>query len=151
VKIQSKHLTVKNPPEYFTGDVWMDGLATLQNQGQHMVVAKARFVPAGRTTWHSHALGQMLHVTEGVAWVQARGWETPRSPPGQTIYTPPGEEHWHGATPDDFTEHLAVLENADDQPPPPGLSKSVTRNTTAPDTLRPTLSHAGRRRLRRHG
>jgi quercetin dioxygenase-like cupin family protein len=114
VKIQSKHLTVKNPPAYFTGDVWMDGLAIPQDQGQHMVVAKVRLAPGGRTAWHSHALGQMLHVTEGVALVQARGWEDPRSPPGQTIYTPPDEEHWHGATPDDFMEHLAVLENGDD-------------------------------------
>jgi quercetin dioxygenase-like cupin family protein len=114
VKIQSKHPTVKNPPEYFTGDVWVDGLASPQDDGQRMVVAKVRFAPGGRTAWHSHALGQTLHVTEGVALMQARGGEILEVHPGQTIYTPPGEEHWHGATPDDFMEHLAMLENDDD-------------------------------------
>jgi quercetin dioxygenase-like cupin family protein len=114
VKIQSKHPTVKNPPEYFTGDVWVDGLASPQDDGQRMVVAKVRFAPGGRTAWHSHALGQTLHVTEGVALMQARGGEILEVHPGQTIYTPPGEEHWHGATPDDFMEHLAMLENGDD-------------------------------------
>jgi quercetin dioxygenase-like cupin family protein len=114
VKIQSKHPTVKNPPEYFTGDVWVDGLASPQDKGQRMVVAKVRFAPGGRTAWHSHALGQTLHVTEGVALMQARGGEVLEVHPGQTIYTPPGEEHWHGATPDDFMEHLAMLENGDD-------------------------------------
>jgi quercetin dioxygenase-like cupin family protein len=105
---------VKNPPEYFTGDVWVDGLASPQDNGQRMVVAKVRFAPGGRTAWHSHALGQTLHVTEGVALMQARGGEILEVHPGQTIYTPPGEEHWHGATPDDFMEHLAMLENGDD-------------------------------------
>jgi quercetin dioxygenase-like cupin family protein len=105
---------VKNPPEYFTGDVWVDGLASPQDEGQRMVVAKVRFAPGGRTAWHSHALGQTLHVTEGVALMQARGGEILEVHPGQTIYTPPGEEHWHGATPDDFMEHLAMLENGDD-------------------------------------
>ena len=114
MKIQSKHPTVKNPPEYFTGDVWVDGLASPQDDGQRMVVAKVRFAPGGRTAWHSHALGQTLHVTEGVALMQARGGEILEVHPGQTIYTPPGEEHWHGATPDDFMEHLAMLENDDD-------------------------------------
>jgi quercetin dioxygenase-like cupin family protein len=79
-----------------------------------MVVAKGRFAPGARTAWHSHALGQTLHVTEGVALMQARGGEILEVHPGQTIYTPPGEEHWHGATPDYFTEHLAVLEKGDD-------------------------------------
>ena len=105
---------MKNPPEYFTGDVWVDGLASPQDNGQRMVVAKVRFAPGGRTAWHSHALGQTLHVTEGVALMQARGGEILEVHPGQTIYTPPGEEHWHGATPDDFMEHLAMLENGDD-------------------------------------
>jgi quercetin dioxygenase-like cupin family protein len=114
VKIQSKHLTVKNPPEHFTGDVWMDGLASPQDKGQHMVVAKGRFAPGGHTAWHSHALGQTLHVTEGVALMQARGKEILEVHPGRPSTPPSGEEHWHGATPDYFTEHLAVLENGDD-------------------------------------
>ena len=79
-----------------------------------MIVAKVRFAPGARTAWHSHALGQTLHVTQGVAWVQARGAAKIEAHAGQTLYCPPGEEHWHGAAPDSFMEHLAMLDSADD-------------------------------------
>ncbi|MFD1815201.1 cupin domain-containing protein [Rhodococcus gannanensis] len=110
----SKPATTKNPPEQFTGDVWVDPIATPQDAGQRMVVARVRFAPGARTAWHSHARGQTLHVTSGVALVQSRGGAVVQVRPGETVYCPPGEEHWHGATPDDFMEHLAMLENADD-------------------------------------
>jgi quercetin dioxygenase-like cupin family protein len=79
-----------------------------------MIVAKVRFAPGARTAWHSHALGQTLHVTQGVAWVQSRGEEKVIAHAGQTLYCPPGQEHWHGAAPDSFMEHLAMLDNGDD-------------------------------------
>jgi quercetin dioxygenase-like cupin family protein len=79
-----------------------------------MTVAKVRFAPAARTAWHSHALGQTLHVTQGIAWVQSRRGEEAEIRAGQTVYCPPGEEHWHGAAPESFMEHLAMLDHADD-------------------------------------
>ena len=106
--------TGKNPPERFTGDVWLDGIATPQEDGQQMVVARVRFAPGARTAWHSHANGQTLHITSGVAWVQQRGGEVIELHQGQTVYTPPGEEHWHGASADRFMEHLAMFEYGDD-------------------------------------
>ena len=106
--------TAKNPPEQFTGDVWVDALATPQEEDQRMVVSLVRFAPGARTAWHSHARGQTLHVTSGIAWVQSRGGERIEAHPGETLYCPAGEEHWHGASPDRFMEHLAMLENADD-------------------------------------
>jgi quercetin dioxygenase-like cupin family protein len=81
--------TAKNPSEQFTGDVWLDPIASPREDGQRMVVAKVRFAPAARTAWHSHAHGQTLHVTQGIAWVQSRG------------------------APDSFMEHLAMLDNAE--------------------------------------
>ena len=33
--------------------------------------------------------------------------------PGDTVHTPPGEEHWHGALPDHFMTHLAMWEDDD--------------------------------------
>jgi quercetin dioxygenase-like cupin family protein len=115
MKIHDKPSTTKNPPQNFTGDVWLDPIASPQDETQRMVVALVRFAPGARTAWHSHANGQTLHVVSGVALVQSRGGgDVVEVRPGQTIYTPPGEEHWHGATPDDFMEHLAMLENADD-------------------------------------
>jgi quercetin dioxygenase-like cupin family protein len=49
-----------------------------------------------------------------VAWIQSRGQAKVVAHPGQTLYCPPGEEHWHGAAPDSFMEHLAMLDNAED-------------------------------------
>ena len=106
--------TTKNPPERFTGDVWLDPIASPRDDGQRMLVAKVRFAPGARTAWHSHALGQTLHVTQGIAWVQSRGGARVELHAGQTVYCPPGEEHWHGAASDSFMEHLAMLDNTDD-------------------------------------
>jgi quercetin dioxygenase-like cupin family protein len=106
--------TAKNPPEQFTGDVWVDPIAAPQEPGQRMVVACVRFSPGARTAWHSHANGQTLRITSGVALIGTRDGIVIRATAGQTIYTPPGEEHWHGAAPGRFMEHLAMLENDDD-------------------------------------
>ena len=114
MEIEPKQPTVKNPPEQFTGDVYLDAIASPKEPGQTMTVAKVRFLPGARTAWHSHARGQTLHVTEGVALLGSRDGTVVEALPGQTIYTPPGEQHWHGATPDDYMEHLAMIESADD-------------------------------------
>jgi quercetin dioxygenase-like cupin family protein len=110
MEIEQKLPTAKAPAEYFTGDVWVDPIATRKPEPSRMIVSCVRFSPGAGTAWHSHAVGQTLHVTEGIGLVQARGSEISEIHPGQTIYTPPGEEHWHGATPDDFMIHLAMLE-----------------------------------------
>ncbi|SJZ81025.1 Cupin domain protein [Marinactinospora thermotolerans DSM 45154] len=114
MQIDPRAPTVKNPPEQFTGDVWLDPIAFPREDGQRMVVAKVRFAPGARTAWHSHARGQTLHITQGVAWVRSRGGAKVEVHPGQSLYCPPGEEHWHGASADSFMEHLAMLDNADD-------------------------------------
>lgn len=106
--------TVKNPPERFTGDVWLDMIASPRETGQRMLVATVRFAPGARTAWHRHALGQTLHITQGVAWVQSRGEDKIVATAGQTLYCPPGQEHWHGAAPDAFMEHLAMTDTLDD-------------------------------------
>ena len=71
------------------------------------------FAPCARTAWHSHALGQTLYVTEGIGYVQSRGGEVITIRPGDVIYTPPGEEHWHGAAADHFMTHIALWEGDD--------------------------------------
>lgn len=114
MKLQPKKPTAKNPATQFTGDVWVDMIAGPQDASQRASLAKVHFSPGARSNWHSHALGQTLHVTEGVGLVQNRGGEIIEIHPGDTIYTPPGEEHWHGATPDDFMEHFALMDIPDD-------------------------------------
>lgn len=114
MEIDPQAPTVKNPAAQFTGDVWLDVIARPRQDGQRMFVGKVRFAPGARTAWHSHALGQTLHVTQGVAWLGTRDGGRIEAYPGQTIYCPPGEQHWHGASPDTFMEHLAMIDNADD-------------------------------------
>lgn len=102
--------TIKNPPEWFTGDVWLDPVASPQEEGQRLSAGLVRFAPGARTAWHSHPLGQTLRIVEGTALVQARGGAVIEVRAGQTVVTPPGEEHWHGAAPDSFMTHLALWE-----------------------------------------
>ena len=106
--------TVKNPPEQFAGDVWLDTIVVPHDADQRTTMARVRFAPGARTAWHSHARGQYLHVTSGVARFGGRDGTILEVHAGQTLYTPPGEEHWHASAPGSFMEHLAVLEAADD-------------------------------------
>lgn len=64
--------------------------------------------PRARTAWHVHQNGQTLHVTDGVGFVQTRDGNTIAMRPGDTVWTPPGVWHWHGAAPDSFMAHLAL-------------------------------------------
>lgn len=106
--------TVKNPPEQFAGDVWLDMIAVPHDEDQRMTVAVVRFAPGARTAWHSHARGQYLRVTQGVARFGTRDGATVDVHAGQTLYTPPGQEHWHAAAEGTFMEHIAMMEGGDD-------------------------------------
>lgn len=106
--------TVKNPPEQFSGEVWLDVIASPHTAEQRMTVATVRFAPGARTAWHSHARGQYLRVIEGVARFGDRAGNILEVHAGQTLYTPPGQEHWHAAAPGCFMTHIAMLESGDD-------------------------------------
>lgn len=101
--------TVKGPVEWFTGDVWFDVLARAEPPAR-LRVNTVRFAPCARTAWHSHSLGQTLHVTDGVGIVATRNTVIVMRP-GDSVWTPPGEEHWHGALPDRWMTHLAMWED----------------------------------------
>jgi len=109
LKIQPKQPSASGPAEMFTGDVWYDVIARGE-QPSRLRVNIVRFAPGARTAWHCHANGQTLHVTEGRGLVQSRGGKVIDVRPGVTIYTPPGEWHWHGAAADRFMSHLAMWE-----------------------------------------
>jgi quercetin dioxygenase-like cupin family protein len=103
--------SVKGPAEWFTGEVWIDTIARGQAPSR-MNVAAVRFSPGARTAWHSHEVGQTLYVTEGRGLVQARGQARLEVGAGDVVFTPDGEEHWHGAAPDHFMTHLSMTEGA---------------------------------------
>ncbi|MGW3976287.1 (R)-mandelonitrile lyase [Streptomyces mirabilis] len=110
MEILNQPPSAKGPANMFTGDVWFDVIY----QGQEPSRARAnmvRFAPGARTAWHSHGLGQTLHIVEGIALIQSRGGHILEARPGDIVYTPPGEAHWHGAAPDHFMTHLALWEN----------------------------------------
>ena len=106
---QSPRPTAKGPTDWFTGDVFIDLVAT-GHGGESVSVGKVRFTPGARTAWHSHGTGQTLHVMEGEGRVQSRGEAVVRLLAGDTVFTPGGEWHWHGAAPDRYMMHIAVSE-----------------------------------------
>ena len=110
MEIQKKQPSAKGPAEWFTGDVWYDVIARGEEPSR-IRVNTVRFAPSARTAWHKHAVGQTLHVTEGVGLTQARGGDIVVMRPGDTVHTPTGEWHWHGAAPEDFMVHLAMWES----------------------------------------
>nr|WP_201748951.1 cupin domain-containing protein [Micromonospora acroterricola] len=99
--------SVKGPADWFTGDVWFDQIVPMNGTTIGRCNA-VHFAPAARTAWHRHVNGQLLHVTEGVGLTQSRGGDVVVIRPGDAVWCPPGEWHWHGAAPDHFMTHLAI-------------------------------------------
>ncbi len=114
MQVDDRRATTKTPAENFTGDVHLDPIAVPRDDGWNVVVSKVRFAPGARTAWHTHPRGQTLHVLEGVARIGTRDGHRVEARPGQTIWCPPGEEHWHGAAPDSFMVHLAINDTGGD-------------------------------------
>lgn len=105
--------TQKAPGDRFTGDAWVDNITDNPAPGcAHL--ATVQFAPGARTAWHRHAHGQTLHVTSGRGLVATRGEQAITMRQGDTVYTPPGVWHWHGAMPDSFMTHLALSDSGDD-------------------------------------
>ncbi|WP_153392623.1 (R)-mandelonitrile lyase [Ornithinicoccus halotolerans] len=102
--------TQKGREEWFTGDVYLDVIAKGEEPSRIRVNA-VRFTPGARTAWHRHAVGQTLHVTDGLGLVQSRGEDVERMRAGDTVHTPAGEWHWHGADPEHHMTHLAMWES----------------------------------------
>lgn len=101
--------TSPGPAEWFTGAVLIDAIRSPDEQSA-VGCAHVRFSPGARTAWHTHPLGQTLYVTDGVGLVAVRGGAVQEIRPGDVVYIEPGEEHWHGATPDRFMAHVAIQE-----------------------------------------
>jgi quercetin dioxygenase-like cupin family protein len=105
--------TNPGPEDWFTGTVHIDSIRDPDDQSA-VGCAHVRFAPGARTAWHHHPHGQTLYVTDGIGYVATRGGAVREIRPGDVVYIDPGEEHWHGATPDRFMAHVAIQE-ADEQ------------------------------------
>jgi quercetin dioxygenase-like cupin family protein len=108
--------TARGPSEWFTGAVFMDAVAA-PSEGSRLSASSVHFTPGARTAWHTHPNGQTIWVLEGIGLCQRRGEPIEVIRPGDRVFFEPGEEHWHGASPNRFMVHLAMLEVGDDGSP----------------------------------
>jgi quercetin dioxygenase-like cupin family protein len=99
----------KGPTDWFTGTVRVDPLFTAPDPAR-VSGALVTFEPGARTAWHTHPLGQTLIVTSGCGWVQREGGVVEEIRPGDVVWFPPGEKHWHGATATTAMSHIAIQE-----------------------------------------
>jgi quercetin dioxygenase-like cupin family protein len=107
-----KNPTRRGPAEWFTGTVWQDPVVDAPAPAR-LRVNRVSFEPGARTAWHTHPLGQTLFVLSGVGRAQTWGGPVRTIRPGDTIWIPPGEKHWHGAAPSTGMVHLAMQEALD--------------------------------------
>ncbi len=89
----------------FTGTVWADPVLPTQDG---ITIANVCFAPGGRTYWHHHEHGQILHVLAGAGLICSAGEAVRTLRAGDVVWVPPGERHWHGAGPDSYLVHLAI-------------------------------------------
>jgi quercetin dioxygenase-like cupin family protein len=112
IKRSGSQASSKGPANWFTGTVRIDPLFQA-NAPARAVGLSVTFEPGARTAWHTHPLGQTLFVTAGCGRVQRWGGPIEEIRPGYVIWLPPGEKHWHGASPSTAMTHIAIEEEID--------------------------------------
>ena len=110
IKRSGAEASRKGPAEWFTGAVRIDPLFQAPDPAR-VSAATVTFEPGARTAWHTHPLGQTLIVTSGRGWAQREGGPIEEIRPGDVVWFPPAERHWHGATPTTGMSHIAVQES----------------------------------------
>ena len=112
IKRAGSQPSAKGSADYFTGTVRIDPLFQAPSPAR-VVGASVTFEPGARTAWHTHPLGQTLVITAGSGWAQREGGPIENIRPGDVIWFPPGEKHWHGATATTAMTHIALQEALD--------------------------------------
>ena len=102
----------KGPAEWFTGAVRIDSRFQRSNPAR-IGGAIVTFEPGARSAWHTHPLGQTLHVVSGLGRIQLWGGPVREIRAGDTVWIAPGEKHWHGASPTTAMTHIAIQEQLD--------------------------------------
>ena len=112
IKPNGSRPSAKGPAHNFTGSVVIDPLFDASAH-THATGGLVTFEPGARTAWHTHPAGQTLIVTSGTGWVQESGGERRQIQPGDVVWIPPGQKHWHGATATTSMTHIAIQEYLD--------------------------------------
>jgi quercetin dioxygenase-like cupin family protein len=102
----------KGPEAWFTGSVRVDPLFQAGDPTR-VSGGQVTFEPDARTMWHTHPLGQTIIITSGLGWAQCEGGPIEEIRPGDVVWFPPGEKHWHGATATTAMTHIAITESLD--------------------------------------
>ena len=101
--------TIRASSDYFTGTVWQDPIIEADEPARVRAL-RVSFDPGARTAWHTHPLGQTLYVISGVGLMGLRNEAPQLIKAGDTVWIPPGEEHWHGASATNSMTHIAIQE-----------------------------------------
>ena len=113
IKRNGSQASIKGPSDWFSGTVRIDPLFLKANAPSRGTGASVTFEPGARTAWHTHPLGQTLIVTAGFGRVQREGGPIEDIRPGDVVWFPPSEKHWHGASPKMAMTHIAIQEELD--------------------------------------
>ena len=121
------------PASIVTGAAWVRGLAR-PTEPSRLVVEEVTFAPSSYTVWHAHPFGQLIIVTAGNGWLQSRGQPAVAISTGDAVWIEPGEEHWHGSTPETVLTHLTVQEHD-------GGKEAVIGGNLSDDSYPPMTRH----------
>lgn len=109
IKGSGESASRRGPAEWFTGTVWIDQIVEAEAPSR-VRLARVSFEPGARTAWHTHPVGQVLHVLSGSGLVQEEGGPVREIHAGDTVEIPANKRHWHGAGPANTMVHLALQE-----------------------------------------
>ena len=112
IHVSGSRPTRRAPKENFTGTVLQDPI-NMAPAPARLNASRVSFDPGARTAWHTHPLGQTLYVISGIGRVQAKGGPIREIRPGDVVWIPPNEKHWHGASPNNSMTHIAMQEALD--------------------------------------
>ena len=112
IKRNGSRPSQKGSQDWFTGTVRVDPLFQAPDPAR-VTGGQVTFEPGARTAWHTHPLGQTLYVISGIGRVQAKGGPIREIRPGDVVWIPPNEKHWHGASPGNSMTHIAMQEALD--------------------------------------
>ncbi|MFP8965010.1 cupin domain-containing protein [Pokkaliibacter sp. CJK22405] len=115
VQRASDNEAIKGPTDWFTGEVRIDKMFTAPEPSR-LGMAVVNFAPGARTNWHTHPVGQVLLVTDGVGWTQCEGGPKTEIRAGDLIWCNCGRRHWHGATDKTAMQHVAMQESQNGSP-----------------------------------
>ncbi len=96
-----------SPGGISNGPFWFEMFLGSRTDGENTAM-RCTAGPGIRTNWHSHPMGQILCVLEGLGHAQRRGGPIEEIRAGDCVWFAPDEAHWHGAAPASTFSYLSI-------------------------------------------